>query len=234
MEDIIIDVEVEVKTISKRVLPKDWDYDKSVKKVKQLTYKWKSITVEILNELWIANEKLAIRGGDRRSKDFQSNKCNFENYCNDIGITKVTAYRWLNQYDEKGMKIIENKKSINSKKGEKGEIDKQIKVILKEVKKIEEEIKKEQESPKAKELGKEIVKIDKKKKIKSQELEEEEEEQGKKRDANLGLAKCIEHLSVVNSSMEDLIALWDDLNVGLKKGFTGMFNILKNTVKGDK
>ena len=42
----------------KDLLPKDWSYEKSVEKMKPLVYKWRNMTAEILNELWIAREKM--------------------------------------------------------------------------------------------------------------------------------------------------------------------------------
>ena len=40
-------------------MPKEWNYDKSVKKTKTFIYKWKNLTIEILNELYIARDKLS-------------------------------------------------------------------------------------------------------------------------------------------------------------------------------
>ena len=51
MEDIII---------SNYSLPSEnsnWDYDKSIIKMKGLVLNWKNISVEILNELYIAKKK---------------------------------------------------------------------------------------------------------------------------------------------------------------------------------
>lgn len=44
-------------------VPDDWDYDKSVKKVRGFVYKWKNMTEDILRELYIAREKLRTKGG---------------------------------------------------------------------------------------------------------------------------------------------------------------------------
>lgn len=44
------------------VIPQDWDYDQSVKKVRQVIYKWKNLTEELANELWVAREKLRAQG----------------------------------------------------------------------------------------------------------------------------------------------------------------------------
>ncbi len=36
------------------IVPENWSYEKSIKKVKPLVYKWKNITIAILTELAIA------------------------------------------------------------------------------------------------------------------------------------------------------------------------------------
>ncbi len=54
------------------------------------------MTPTVLNELWIAREKLSAHGGDRRSN--QRDKCPIEtwaSYCEAIGVEKRTANRWL-------------------------------------------------------------------------------------------------------------------------------------------
>ena len=43
-------------------LPKEWDYEKSVNKVKQQIYKWENLTKEMTDELWIARKKLSAQG----------------------------------------------------------------------------------------------------------------------------------------------------------------------------
>lgn len=87
--------------IKDRKIPKDWEYEKSVEKIKTTIYKWKNITAALLHELWIAREVLDGRGGDRKSINYKSNVANetFENYCSDIGIHRSTAHRWLSSYD---------------------------------------------------------------------------------------------------------------------------------------
>ena len=43
-------------------IPHNWNYEASVAKTKQLIYKWKNITKEIAEELYIAREKLRAQG----------------------------------------------------------------------------------------------------------------------------------------------------------------------------
>jgi len=75
----------------KPAIPEDWNYDESIKKVKGFVYKAKNLTEEILKELYIAREKLSSRYY-RDGKNFPS----WNQYCEDIGITKRTANLWLN------------------------------------------------------------------------------------------------------------------------------------------
>ena len=42
------------------VVPDNWDYDISVEKTKTFFYKWKNLTDDIKEELWIAREKLSV------------------------------------------------------------------------------------------------------------------------------------------------------------------------------
>ena len=79
-------------------VPDDWDYDISVEKTKTIVYKWKNLTIDILDEFWVAREMLSEHGGDRRSD--QRDKCPIENktwsnYCEEIGLEKRTVNRWL-------------------------------------------------------------------------------------------------------------------------------------------
>lgn len=48
--------------IEKPEIPEKWDYDESAKKIKSVIYKWKTLTVELAQELWIARKKLSREG----------------------------------------------------------------------------------------------------------------------------------------------------------------------------
>lgn len=77
------------------LIPEDWDYETSVEMLKPKVEQWQRLTVEIATELHIANEILAKHTG-RPSKFVPlGTNYSFENYCNDIGIPKRTAYRWM-------------------------------------------------------------------------------------------------------------------------------------------
>jgi len=83
--------------IDKPVISEDWNYEESVKKVKGFIYKWKNITEEIADELWIAREVLSIQGQRTDLTSGQMSR-SWNQYCQDIGTEKRTVNRWLNKW----------------------------------------------------------------------------------------------------------------------------------------
>lgn len=82
----------ELITISKKPqLPTNWNYDKSVSKVKQTVYKWKNLTTDLATELWIAREMLSSQGARTDIKE----KRTWSQYCEDIGSQKDVVNRWI-------------------------------------------------------------------------------------------------------------------------------------------
>lgn len=100
-----------------KALMDDWDYDKAVAIAKPIAQAWAKKTVEMARLLYVAREKLSNSGfrSDliEYSPDGTSSQmirgCNedhtsdnihsFEDFCNEIGISKPTAYRWIDCYD---------------------------------------------------------------------------------------------------------------------------------------
>lgn len=78
------------------VIPDNWDYQRSVSKVKSITYKWKDLTLELANELWIAREKLSQSPADA-ARIMHGTKVprTWSNYCKDIGNSRRVVNRWL-------------------------------------------------------------------------------------------------------------------------------------------
>ena len=72
-------------------IPEEWEYDESVQKTKSNLYTWKHITLEILNELWIAHEILDGRGGPKEKLHLQT----FQQYCQECGPNHSTVWRWF-------------------------------------------------------------------------------------------------------------------------------------------
>jgi len=90
---------------SKPRLPKNWDYRKSVKKMKRLVLNWKNISVEILSELYVAKVKLSAQGV-RNDLDPNGVKLGWENYLREIGLSKETVRRWLSKYNPETRLIL--------------------------------------------------------------------------------------------------------------------------------
>ena len=98
MDDIII------YNLKNPSIPEEWNYKGSVKKMKRLVLNWKTISVEILSELYIAKSKLSNQGV-RNDLDPNGSKLGWENYLIDVGLSKETVRRWLNRYNPE-MKVI--------------------------------------------------------------------------------------------------------------------------------
>lgn len=86
-------------------IPEDaeWDYASSVGKVGAFVFKWKTLKAEapeVLEELWIAREKLSEQGGDRKSNQWNkssTDKKTWTDYCQEIGSSRQVVNRWLAQ-----------------------------------------------------------------------------------------------------------------------------------------
>lgn len=75
------------------LIPESWDHEDSINRLQPMVYRWKNLTVDVVNELYIAREKLS----SRFYRD-GANAPSWNQYCRDIGIDKSTANRWLNQF----------------------------------------------------------------------------------------------------------------------------------------
>ena len=106
MDDIII---YDLKNPS---IPEEWDYKGSVKRMKRLVLNWKSISVEILSELYIAKSKLTNQGV-RNDLDPNGLKLGWENYLIEVGLSKETVRRWLSRYNPEMRVILPKEKEGN-------------------------------------------------------------------------------------------------------------------------
>jgi len=68
----------------------EWDYDKSVKKVRGFVFKWKNLNEEICGELRIARQILSSQG-KRTDLTSGKNSRSWADYCHDIGVEKRTV-----------------------------------------------------------------------------------------------------------------------------------------------
>ena len=85
---------------------KEWDYDQSVEKMRKLVVRWKNLSLEIIQELYLARLKLSNQ--DRRSdlKSSQNQQLTWTQYLNDIGLARTTVHNWLSKYDFQKDEII--------------------------------------------------------------------------------------------------------------------------------
>ena len=58
--------------------------------------KWKSLSLELLRELYLARMNLSAQGN---RSDITGDKVGWSQYLLDIGIARPTAHRWLSKYD---------------------------------------------------------------------------------------------------------------------------------------
>ena len=78
-------------------IPENWDYKQSVDNVKTGLYKWKNITYELANELWIAREKLRSQGQRTDLTSGQKSQ-SWDTYCQEIGSERRVVNRWLQRW----------------------------------------------------------------------------------------------------------------------------------------
>lgn len=84
---------------------KEWNYEESVERMKPRIYKLKSLTLKVYHELWTAREKLRNQGArtDLTSGIFTRS---WGDYCDEIGIAKRTANKWLERYDPENRRLF--------------------------------------------------------------------------------------------------------------------------------
>lgn len=82
----------------KAVVPREaWDYKESVENARFLVSSLRRKTVELVRELYRAHQALEPQGRSAVGS-FEPTAYTWENYCNDIGLAKSTARRWLLLY----------------------------------------------------------------------------------------------------------------------------------------
>lgn len=77
--------------------PTTWDYDTSVEHLRPKIQQWKTLTVKIARELYVARAELAERKPLKTKGDVTT--VTWTGYLRDIGIQRMTAHRWLERYD---------------------------------------------------------------------------------------------------------------------------------------
>ncbi len=76
-----------------------WNREKSVAKMQKKIGQWKTLTVEIARELFLAHQNLTGQQGQHTNPDADNFIAyTWGNYCEDIGIQPRTAHNWLKRF----------------------------------------------------------------------------------------------------------------------------------------
>ena len=67
----------------------EWNYDQSVQKMRQLVVKWKTLSLELLRELYLARMNLSAQGN---RSDVTGEKVGWSQYLLDIGSIQPDFY----------------------------------------------------------------------------------------------------------------------------------------------
>jgi len=96
-----------------------WDFDDSVNKTKPLVDAHRKLTLELIRNLYLAQQALInsgyrsdltssqMRRGSSTSCQMAQGSHTFEDYLKAIGLPKPTAYRWLFLYDPQEDRLLE-------------------------------------------------------------------------------------------------------------------------------
>jgi len=96
--------------LPKPQVPEEWDYQASVRKMERRIYRWRFLTKEILDELWIAHHFLGTMGPKPESVANATDCRTWEQYCQAIGADRSTVYRWFQR--ERWMDIRDQQRQV--------------------------------------------------------------------------------------------------------------------------
>jgi len=82
---------LDLPSISNHDVPDDWSYEGSLERMSSLMVNWRTITEDVCHEIWTAHKMLSENRG-RKGQGFST-------WCDDAGLPRKTAYRWLENYD---------------------------------------------------------------------------------------------------------------------------------------
>ena len=82
-----------------------WDYDKSIKEVKALYLSWKTVSNELLQELWVAKQAITLNGArsNGRTKKGEVSWSAYIKECFGGAISKRSIDNYLAMYTNAGM-----------------------------------------------------------------------------------------------------------------------------------
>jgi hypothetical protein len=103
---------------------KDWNYDVSVTRFKNVYREVRQKGREVLKELKMSHEILTE--DSKRKKDRKYPGKSFETYCRDIGISKVTGYQWLRKYFPGYLPERKNREEKTGKRSKMNDSNKEI------------------------------------------------------------------------------------------------------------
>lgn len=97
--------------MEKTEIPVKWNYKTAVNQLKPLVTDWKTKTLDIVRLLYKANEELKSVGGrpslnNSSQMRLVSEPKTFIDFLDEIGLSKPTAYRWLNTYNPEEDRIL--------------------------------------------------------------------------------------------------------------------------------
>ena len=70
----------------------EWDYDQSFRKMRQLVVKWKNLSLDILQELYLERTNLSNQGRRSDLKSSEHVQLNWTQYLNDLARQTVHRY----------------------------------------------------------------------------------------------------------------------------------------------
>jgi hypothetical protein len=76
-------------------IPEEWDCELSIINTKSYLIKWKTLTLEMATELYIAREKLRAQGKRTDLETTSPKLLTWGKYCDSIGVSKRVVNRWL-------------------------------------------------------------------------------------------------------------------------------------------
>lgn len=82
----------------------NWDYDQSVKETAKKVAQYRRLSLEIVREIFIANQWFAVHGSNQfltksgEDVPFGTSSKTFSTYLDEIGLPRRTAYNWLERF----------------------------------------------------------------------------------------------------------------------------------------
>jgi hypothetical protein len=97
-----------------------WDYAASVERVRPMVVSWRTLTVELVDELYRAREELSNPRARTDLDCVPNGTQTWARYLDDVGLARTTVHRWLERYEPTEHRImepeeVEQRKQIESR-----------------------------------------------------------------------------------------------------------------------